>query len=69
VTRCKLCKYGINDIDAGSNVPFVICTLIPPTPVVVEEKLTWVRPSMAAHGWCGQAKFSIRKFFFRGPRA
>jgi hypothetical protein len=67
MTRCKFCKHGINAVDGEK--PFVICALIPPTPIVVEEKQIWVRPSMMAHAWCGQSKFSIRKFFFRGPRA
>ena len=69
MTRCKMCKHGINEIDAGSNTPFVVCTLIPPTPVVVENKVTWQRPAMTPFGYCGQARFSLRKFFFRGPRA
>jgi hypothetical protein len=70
MTRCKMCRHGINEVDAESGKPFVICTLIPPTPLIKpgEENMIWARPTMAAHGWCGQAQFSLRKFFFRGPR-
>ncbi len=74
--RCERCQHGIASID-GEGGRFVVCALLPPTPILVINKieiaqvvnnLTWHRPMMALHGFCGQFKLSWWKLLSRGAR-
>ena len=69
IKRCKRCVHGINQLDTATGTLYTICTLTPPTPFTEDGKTLWVRPSMAALGWCGQFKLNFMKLFSSGPKA
>lgn len=65
--RCGRCRHGITMMDGET--PYTVCTLLPPQPLVTApDKLSWIRPSMAMRGWCGQFRYGILRLFGYGPR-
>jgi hypothetical protein len=79
IKRCETCRHAIPAYDGPTDKPYVVCSLIPPAPIVTarldpETKLPvavvqWTRPSMALEGWCGQHRLSLRRLFGYGTRA
>ncbi len=71
--KCRNCRHGIAAQDDEMTPPYVVCALIPPTPVAIVEggkmAIRWLRPSMVLNGFCGQFKLSVTKLLFRGSRA
>jgi hypothetical protein len=77
IRACSRCKNGIPSVD-GDGAPFVICALIPPTPITVQTvadaqiqtAIQWVRPPMTLRAYCGQFRLSAWKLLKRHePRA
>lgn len=66
IGRCGRCRHGISARDGETQ--YTVCALLPPQPVY-SDRLTWVRPTMAMLGWCGQFKLGWLRMFGYGPRA
>lgn len=73
IKRCETCRHAIPAYDSQNDSPYVVCSLIPPVPVVTVRNnaavVDWVRPSMSLVGWCGQHRLSLRRLFGYGTRA
>ncbi|MET4187603.1 hypothetical protein ABIB86_000448 [Bradyrhizobium sp. JR1.7] len=61
---CKRCRYAVPAKD-GDGKEFYWCGLLPPRGEVVDNAVQWIRPPMAAAGWCGQWRLSISALFRR----